>query len=90
MELNKRFLQAYLQFKDEPRVQQLKTDVLQYNRLLHDLGLRELQQGAPMAWTSRPCASAHTGQGLWNLLRGLRTRGLSMAWGKSTFPDLDT
>ena len=43
VELNKRFLQAYLQFKDEPRIQQLKADVLKYNRRLRDLGIRDHQ-----------------------------------------------
>ena len=43
VELNKRFLKAYLQLKDEPRVQRLCRDVLKYNRLLRDLGLRDHQ-----------------------------------------------
>ncbi|GJE95109.1 glycerol-3-phosphate O-acyltransferase [Phanerochaete sordida] len=43
VELNKRFLEAYVMFKDEPRVQQLREDVLKYNRLLRDLGLRDHQ-----------------------------------------------
>ncbi|CDO70806.1 hypothetical protein BN946_scf184798.g122 [Trametes cinnabarina] len=47
VELNKRFLQGYLHFKDEPKVQKLRDDVLKYNRLLRDLGLRDHQ--VPMA-----------------------------------------
>ncbi|TFY72710.1 hypothetical protein EVG20_g282 [Dentipellis fragilis] len=43
VELNKRFLAAYDRFKDEPHVQELKTNVLKYNRLVHDLGLRDHQ-----------------------------------------------
>ncbi|EJF65776.1 glycerol-3-phosphate O-acyltransferase [Dichomitus squalens] len=43
VELNKRFLQGYLHFKDEPKVQKLRDDVLRYNRLLRDLGLRDHQ-----------------------------------------------
>ncbi|TFK92382.1 glycerol-3-phosphate O-acyltransferase [Polyporus arcularius HHB13444] len=43
VELNKRFLQGYLHFKDEPKVQKLRDDVLKYNRLLRDLGLRDHQ-----------------------------------------------
>ncbi|KAI0831214.1 glycerol-3-phosphate O-acyltransferase [Trametes gibbosa] len=43
VELNKRFLQGYLHFKDEPKVQKLREDVLKYNRLLRDLGLRDHQ-----------------------------------------------
>ncbi|KAI6028371.1 glycerol-3-phosphate O-acyltransferase [Pisolithus orientalis] len=43
VELNRRFLEGYTNFKDEPRIQKLKTDVLKYNRLLRDLGLRDHQ-----------------------------------------------
>ncbi|TFY74185.1 hypothetical protein EWM64_g9828, partial [Hericium alpestre] len=47
VELNKRFLAAYNQFKDEPRVQALRTNVLKYNRLVRDLGLRDHQVYLP-------------------------------------------
>ena len=43
VELNRRFLEGYVHFKDEPRVQKLRTDVLKYNRLVRDLGLRDHQ-----------------------------------------------
>ncbi|KAI0091747.1 glycerol-3-phosphate O-acyltransferase [Irpex rosettiformis] len=43
VEISKRLLIAYDQFKDEPRVQQLKQKVLKYNRLCIDLGLRDHQ-----------------------------------------------
>ncbi|EKM82709.1 hypothetical protein AGABI1DRAFT_34488 [Agaricus bisporus var. burnettii JB137-S8] len=43
VELNRRLLEGYIHFKDEPRVQKLRTDVLKYNRLLTDLGLRDHQ-----------------------------------------------
>ncbi len=43
VELNKRFLQGYLHFKDQPKVQKLRDDVLRYNRFLRDLGLRDHQ-----------------------------------------------
>ncbi|KAH9951331.1 glycerol-3-phosphate O-acyltransferase [Amylocystis lapponica] len=43
VELNKRFIEGYLHFKDEPKVQKLRTDVLKYNRLVQDLGLRDHQ-----------------------------------------------
>ncbi|KAI6109842.1 hypothetical protein F5141DRAFT_811233 [Pisolithus sp. B1] len=43
VELNRRFLEGYTHFKDEPRVRKLKADVLKYNRLLRDLGLRDHQ-----------------------------------------------
>lgn len=32
-----------MHFKDEPRVQKLRKDVLKYNRLVRDLGLRDHQ-----------------------------------------------
>lgn len=43
VELNRRLLEGYTNFKDEPRVAQLRKDVLKYNRLLRDLGLRDHQ-----------------------------------------------
>lgn len=43
VELNKRLLQGYIHFKDEPRVQKLRMSVLKYNRLVRDLGLRDHQ-----------------------------------------------
>ena len=46
VELNKRFLEGYMHFKDEPKVQKLRTDVLKYNRLIRDLGLRDHQVGS--------------------------------------------
>ena len=47
VELNKRFLEAYLQLKDEPKIQDLRNKVLKYNRLLRDLGLRDHQVRPP-------------------------------------------
>lgn len=43
IELNRRLLEGYTHFKDEPRVQKLRTSVLKYNRLVRDLGLRDHQ-----------------------------------------------
>ncbi|KAG6897805.1 hypothetical protein C0992_010881 [Termitomyces sp. T32_za158] len=43
VELNKRLLEGYTHFKDEPRVQKLREGVLKYNRLVRDLGLRDHQ-----------------------------------------------
>ncbi|KAF4615224.1 hypothetical protein D9613_003038 [Agrocybe pediades] len=43
VELNRRLLEGYNHFKDEPRVQKLREDVLKYNRLVRDLGLRDHQ-----------------------------------------------
>lgn len=36
-------MEGYTHFKDEPRVQKLREDVLKYNRLVRDLGLRDHQ-----------------------------------------------
>jgi glycerol-3-phosphate O-acyltransferase/dihydroxyacetone phosphate acyltransferase len=43
VELNKRFLEGYLHFKDEPRIKALHEKVIKYNRLVRDLGLRDHQ-----------------------------------------------
>ncbi|KAG9100483.1 hypothetical protein FS749_015076 [Ceratobasidium sp. UAMH 11750] len=43
VELNKRFIEGYIHFKDEPRIQALRKSVLDYNRLLRDLGIRDHQ-----------------------------------------------
>ncbi|THH14858.1 hypothetical protein EW146_g5540 [Bondarzewia mesenterica] len=43
VELNKRFVEGYLHFQNEPRVQALRANVLKYNRLVRDLGLRDHQ-----------------------------------------------
>ncbi|KAF9820211.1 hypothetical protein IEO21_01644 [Rhodonia placenta] len=43
VELNRRFLEGYLHFKDESKVQKLRSDVLKYNRMVRDLGLRDHQ-----------------------------------------------
>ncbi|EJD05900.1 glycerol-3-phosphate O-acyltransferase [Fomitiporia mediterranea MF3/22] len=52
VELNKRFLEAYMHFKDDPRVQKLKENVLKYNRSVRDLGLRDHQvpRAKPASW----------------------------------------
>ncbi|KAF8902117.1 glycerol-3-phosphate O-acyltransferase [Gymnopilus junonius] len=43
VELNRRLLEGYLHFRDDPRIQALRADVLKYNRLVRDLGLRDHQ-----------------------------------------------
>ncbi|KAJ7100824.1 hypothetical protein B0H15DRAFT_944115 [Mycena belliarum] len=43
VELNRRLLEGYDHFKDQPRVQNLRKDVLKYNRLVRDMGLRDHQ-----------------------------------------------
>ncbi|KAF8323193.1 glycerol-3-phosphate O-acyltransferase [Clavulina sp. PMI_390] len=43
VELNRRFIEGYLHFKDEPEVQKVQADVIRYNRFLKDLGLKDHQ-----------------------------------------------
>ncbi|KAJ7220775.1 hypothetical protein GGX14DRAFT_203583 [Mycena pura] len=43
VELNRRLLEGYEHFKDEPRIQKLRNDVLKYHRLVRDMGLRDHQ-----------------------------------------------
>ncbi|KIW77242.1 hypothetical protein Z517_09688 [Fonsecaea pedrosoi CBS 271.37] len=43
VELNRRLVKGYTTYKDDPRVVQLKKDVLEYNRQLRALGLRDHQ-----------------------------------------------
>jgi glycerol-3-phosphate O-acyltransferase / dihydroxyacetone phosphate acyltransferase len=43
VELNRRFVEGFNHFKDDPRVIKLRDDVLQYNRRLRDLGIRDHQ-----------------------------------------------
>ena len=45
VQLNKRFLEAYLHFRNEPRVRSLEEKILRYNRVLRHLGLRDHQVG---------------------------------------------
>ena len=46
VELNKRLLEGYQHFQNEPRIQKLKEDVLRYNRSIRDLGLKDHQVGS--------------------------------------------
>ncbi|KAF7299209.1 Protein kinase domain-containing protein [Mycena indigotica] len=43
VELNRRLLEGYEFHKDEPRVQKLRAEVLRYNRMVRDMGLRDHQ-----------------------------------------------
>ncbi|KAJ6596859.1 glycerol-3-phosphate O-acyltransferase [Mycena vulgaris] len=43
VELNRRLLEGYVHFKEEPQLQKVRKDVLKYNRLVRDLGLRDHQ-----------------------------------------------
>ncbi|KDQ20350.1 hypothetical protein BOTBODRAFT_153041 [Botryobasidium botryosum FD-172 SS1] len=51
VELNRRFIEGYIHFEKEPRIQKLKEDVLRYNRTLRDLGLKDHQ--VPRAKTAK-------------------------------------
>ncbi|KAH9946190.1 glycerol-3-phosphate O-acyltransferase [Epithele typhae] len=71
VELNKRLLAGYMHFKDEPRVQKLRTDVLRYNRLLRDLGLRDHQvpRAQKAGWKSLGLLLYRLGLlGVWTIL----------------------
>jgi glycerol-3-phosphate O-acyltransferase/dihydroxyacetone phosphate acyltransferase len=43
VELSKRFMEGYLHYQDEPRIQALRTRVIKYNRLLRDMGISDHQ-----------------------------------------------
>jgi glycerol-3-phosphate O-acyltransferase/dihydroxyacetone phosphate acyltransferase len=42
-ELNRRLVAGYLHYKDEPRIQEIKTKVLDYNKQLRTFGIRDHQ-----------------------------------------------
>ena len=48
VELNRRLLEGYVHFHNEPQVQKLRKDVIKYNRLVRDLGLRDHQASKKM------------------------------------------
>ncbi len=43
VELNKRFMEAYLVYQHEPRIVELRRKIIAYNRQLRNLGLRDHQ-----------------------------------------------
>jgi glycerol-3-phosphate O-acyltransferase/dihydroxyacetone phosphate acyltransferase len=43
VELNKRFMEGYLRYQHEPKIIELRTRVLSYNRLLRDMGIADHQ-----------------------------------------------
>ncbi|TIC18191.1 hypothetical protein E3Q13_02064 [Wallemia mellicola] len=43
VELNRRLIAGYLQYKDDPKIQKIRTRILKYNRMLQDLGIRDHQ-----------------------------------------------
>ena len=43
VELNRRLVKGYTQYKDDPRIVQLKKDVMDYNRRLRALGIKDHQ-----------------------------------------------
>ncbi|PCH42968.1 glycerol-3-phosphate O-acyltransferase [Wolfiporia cocos MD-104 SS10] len=52
VELDRRFLKGYVHFKNEPRVQRLRDDVLKYNRMVRNLGLsdRQVHRAQKASW----------------------------------------
>ncbi|KAH9001300.1 glycerol-3-phosphate O-acyltransferase [Lactarius akahatsu] len=77
VELNKRFLHGYNVYRDDPRLQALLSNVLKYNRLLRDLGLRDHQ--VPRAKTSKRAS--------WKTLSLLLYRvGLLSIWSTFALP----
>ncbi|CAK5276728.1 unnamed protein product [Mycena citricolor] len=74
VELNRRLLEGYEHFKDEPRIQNLRKQVLQYNRRVRDMGLRDHQ--VPRAEKAR-----------WKTLALLTYRtGLLLVWAVFALP----
>ncbi|KZO99271.1 hypothetical protein CALVIDRAFT_494758 [Calocera viscosa TUFC12733] len=63
VQLNRRFIEGYLHFQDEPRIQALKRRVTDYDRQLRSLGLRDHQvEGATrVAWKSLALLIYRTG-----------------------------
>ncbi|KZT56765.1 hypothetical protein CALCODRAFT_454025 [Calocera cornea HHB12733] len=63
VQLNRRFIEGYLHFQDEPRIQALKRRVIDYERQLLALGLRDHQvEGATRAaWKSLALLIYRTG-----------------------------
>lgn len=53
--MNRRFLAGYLHFKDEPKVRKLRDDVLKYNRMVRDLGLRDHQVSSLLVLVQNAC-----------------------------------
>ncbi|KAI9293959.1 hypothetical protein K502DRAFT_317659 [Neoconidiobolus thromboides FSU 785] len=43
VQLNRRLVEGYLHFKDEPRIQDLKQEIMEYNELLKTFGIRDHQ-----------------------------------------------
>lgn len=74
VELNRRFIIGYLKFKDDPRIQKLKADVLRYNKMLGWAGLKDhqVERATRAGWRSLG-------------LLGYRL-GLLLVWGSLALP----
>lgn len=74
VELNRRFIIGYLKFKDDPRIQKLKADVLKYNKMLGWAGLKDhqVERATRAGWRSLG-------------LLGYRL-GLLLMWGSLALP----
>ena len=61
VELNRKLLEGYVHFQNEPQVQKLRKDVLKYNRLVRDLGLRDHQASKKNVNHLKPNLISHLG-----------------------------
>ncbi len=78
VELNRRFIMGYLKFKDEPRVQKVKNDVMRYNVKLRYAGLKDhqVERATRAGWKSLGLLGYRIGLlGLWG---GLALPGVVM------------
>ncbi|CDW98442.1 hypothetical protein [Sporisorium scitamineum] len=68
VELNRKFIMGYLQFKDEPRVVKLREEILRYNKKLRYAGLRDhqVERATRAGWRSLGLLAYRLGLlGLW-------------------------
>ena len=68
VELNRKFIMGYLQFKDEPRVVKLRDEILRYNKKLRYAGLRDhqVERATRAGWRSLGLLAYRLGLlGLW-------------------------
>lgn len=68
VELNRRFIMGYLQFKDEPRVVKLRDEILRYNKKLRYAGLKDhqVERATRAGWRSLGLLAYRLGLlGLW-------------------------
>jgi glycerol-3-phosphate O-acyltransferase / dihydroxyacetone phosphate acyltransferase len=63
VELNRKFILGYMRFKDEPRVQKVKDDVIKYNTKLRYAGLKDhqVERATRAGWKSLGLLAYRTG-----------------------------